>query len=558
MLTAIKKQVLSELIAGASYEELVWINGYLAGVLAVSGDEKPVAVQNLPGKITLLYGTETGNAKSLAVKLAGIAKKQGITVKLAGLDQYRPGDLVRENTVYVVISTQGDGEPPAAAKKFYDHLHTPLQLPDLKYGVIALGDSAYPLFCQAGVVTDTQLAQAGATRIAAVCKCDTDYETTAISWFEQALLRLPAGKESRVKVGTDAPWVKKQYTGIVRTNINLNDHGAAKETFHIELEAEDVVYEPGDSLSILPQNPWSVVEQIIALSGIDGNKTIPYRDGKSSIAFLLQNRLNILYLQERTVKQYATLTQQEIPEARIGLADLLRIYPVADAERFEQVIGILEPITPRLYSVSSAPSAHGGELHLTVSRNRFHVGDTAHYGLCSGYLSQLEEGAEISFGIHANRLFRLPAPDADIIMIGPGTGIAPFRSFLSERGATNATGRNWLFFGEQHFQTDFLYQTEIQDWVSTGLLTKVSLAFSRDQQQKVYVQHKLLQQAQEVYDWIQGGAYVYVCGSRTPMSEDVEQALLQVFVHAGSHTAETAETLLRQLKEAGRYLLDVY
>ncbi|HYE56305.1 MAG TPA: sulfite reductase, partial [Chitinophagaceae bacterium] len=249
---------------------------------------------------------------------------------------------------------------------------------------------------------------------------------------------------------------------------------------------------------------------------------------------------------------------QDIPSTRMGLSDLLKIYPVADAAQFEQVIKILEPITPRLYSISSSPEAHSGEVHVTVARDTFTVNDETKYGLCSDYLCRLPVDADINFYVHHNDQFRLPADDKDIIMIGPGTGIAPFRSFLAHRDAAGASGRNWLFFGDRQFTTDFLYQTEIQNWAQTGLLSKVSLAFSRDQKHKIYVQHKMIEQAAELMQWLDNGAYLYVCGAKHPMSTDVENALLYIIKQEGNYSIPAAEEYLNKLKEEGRYLKDVY
>ncbi|MEJ7681776.1 MAG: hypothetical protein WKG06_28810 [Segetibacter sp.] len=258
------------------------------------------------------------------------------------------------------------------------------------------------------------------------------------------------------------------------------------------------------------------------------------------------------------MSKYATLVGQDIPSTKIALLDLLKIYPLKDNSQFGELIEILEPIAPRLYSISSSQEAHSGEVHITVARDKFHVNDEWKCGLCSDYLSQLPVESNIEFYIHKNNQFRLPADDKDIIMIGPGTGIAPFRSFLAQRDAIGASGRNWLFFGDQHFVTDFLYQTELQNWKETGTLTKINLAFSRDQKEKVYVQHKMLQNGEEFYNWINNGASIYVCGAKEPMSADVEDTLMQIVEKFGNKTIEEAVQFVEQLKEDGRYLKDVY
>ncbi|HVU96581.1 MAG TPA: flavodoxin domain-containing protein [Puia sp.] len=572
MLNTPKMTLMQELIAGSSREELIWLSGYLAGVVAQNNAPAPVAVPsatpavaaaNLP-KITVAYGTETGNSKKLATDLAARAKKKGIQAKLVGLEQYRLGDLSKEEYFFAVISTQGDGEPPAAAKKFYDHIHQGgLKLERLKYGVLALGDTSYPLFCKAGEDVDVQLHKMGGQRLLSLRKLDTDYETEANAWIDSVLQQLngPAAAPAAVTTAAPAPKIgagKKTWVGTVLANINLNDRGSAKQTHHIEIAAEDVDYQPGDSIGIIPANPVVLVEAIIGLTGADAGKRLLHRTEEHPLQHLLHRKLNIVYLPERVVRKYAGIVKQEIPETKIGLLDLLKIYPVKDIDQFHAVVGILEPIAPRLYSISSSPEAHPGEIHLTVARDNFFVNGDLRFGLCSDGLSQLAVGDSVEFYVHRNTRFRLPAEDSDLIMIGPGTGIAPFRSFLAERDSKGASGKNWLFFGDQHFTTDFLYQTEMQDWVKTGVLTHIHTAFSRDQKEKVYVQHKMQKHSAELYRWLESGAHVYICGAREPMSVDVENTLLSIIQQEGGKNTTQAETYLEELKEAGRFVKDVY
>ncbi|MDR3716690.1 MAG: flavodoxin domain-containing protein [Puia sp.] len=578
MLTAPKLKIIQELIAGSSREELIWLNGYLAGILSTTTGASGAAEQSHPAgatgtsspakasvnKITIAYGTETGNAKRLATDFAAKAKKSGINAKLVGLDQYRVADLPREEYFFTVISTQGDGEPPAAAKKFYDHIHqNGFRLEKMKYGVLALGDTSYPLFCKTGEDVDQQFHKLGAERIVYLQKCDTDYEQEADNWFAEVLQKLnnagsPAAAATTAVAATRKAAGRKTFTGRVLSNINLNDLGSGKQTYHLEIAAEDIDYQPGDSIGIIPENPLATVDAIVALTGIDPLRTVPWRNEELTLFTLLKKKLNIVYLPERVVNKYAALVRQEIPETKIGLLDLLKIYPVKDTAQFEEVIGILEPIAPRLYSISSSPEAHAGEVHLTVAKDTFDVNGERKHGLCSDTLSQLSADAPLEFYVHKNSQFKLPAADKDIIMIGPGTGIAPFRSFLAERDAVGATGKNWLFFGDQRFTTDFLYQTEIQNWLQTGVLTHVNTAFSRDQSEKVYVQHKMRKQAARLYEWLETGAYVYLCGAKEPMSVDVENTLLDIIKQQGNKTDAQAAVFLDELKEAGRYLKDVY
>ena len=572
MLNTPKMTLMQELIAGSSREELIWLSGYLAGVVAQNSAPAPVAVPsatpavaaaNLP-KITVAYGTETGNSKKLATDLAARAKKKGIQAKLVGLEQYRLGDLSKEEYFFAVISTQGDGEPPAAAKKFYDHIHQGgLKLERLKYGVLALGDTSYPLFCKAGEDVDVQLHKMGGQRLLSLRKLDTDYETEANAWIDSVLQQLngPAVAPAAVTTAAPAPKIgagKKTWVGTVLANINLNDRGSAKQTHHIEIAAEDVDYQPGDSIGIIPANPVVLVEAIIGLTGADAGKRLLHRTEEHPLQHLLHRKLNIVYLPERVVRKYAGIVKQEIPETKIGLLDLLKIYPVKDIDQFHAVVGILEPIAPRLYSISSSPEAHPGEIHLTVARDNFLVNGDVRFGLCSDGLSQLAVGDSVEFYVHRNTQFRLPAEDSDLIMIGPGTGIAPFRSFLAERDSKGASGKNWLFFGDQHFTTDFLYQTEMQDWVKTGVLTHIHTAFSRDQDHKVYVQHAIRRRGRELHAWIEQGAHVYVCGDAARMARDVHAALRDVIVEQGAKSLDEAEATLSRLAAERRYSRDVY
>jgi len=562
MLGNSKIKIVQDLVADLTRDELIWLNGYLAGIASVNSEKSAAVVPAAPavGKITIAYGTETGNAKKLATNFAAKAKKNGIQSKLVGLDQYRLTDLPKEEWFFTIISTQGDGEPPATAKKFYDHLYqNNLSLSKLKYGVLALGDTSYPLFCKAGEDVDQQLQKLGATRVVPLQKLDTDYEAEADQWFTALLNSLSTSQPVTVPApSVTKKHAKQRYQGTVLTSINLNARGSNKETYHIEIAAEDVQYEPGDALGVVPLNDAEVVKKILAITGVNTGEVISYRNEERTTAEFLKSKLSIFYLSERVVKKYSEIVQQEIPETRIDLLDLLRIYPVANAEQFISILQILDPITPRLYSIASSPSAHTGEVHLTVGKHSFQVNGQPKDGLCSDYLAQLKEGDEFEFYIHKNHLFKLPAANKDIIMIGPGTGIAPFRSFVAERDATGAEGRSWLFFGDQHFTTDFLYQTEWQNWLQTGPLTKMNVAFSRDQEEKLYVQHKLLQHATEVFEWIENGAHVYICGAKEPMSIDVENTLIQIIKEQRNHSEEGAIQYMEHLKGEGRFVKDVY
>lgn len=567
MLSETKLKVLKEISSGFSRDEAIWASGYLAGLAGTSA-----AVADLPPqltthttavkKITLVYGTETGNSKKLATELAGVAKKKGIQVKLGDLSQYKPKDLAKEEYLFVVISTQGEGEPPILAKKFYDYIHeNELNLSNIKFGVLALGDSTYPQFCKTGEDVDTRFEVLGAERVIPLKRCDIDYEEDAHRWLDH-IFEVVQNKEAGTSQETPAKASsgRKKYQGKVSAIINLNDITSDKETYHIEIETEEpIAYRPGDALGVIPFNPKSVVEEIIGLTGIDPGKQIQTTRVTTSAEELLHQHLNISYLLKTTVAQYAQITGQDIPETRLSLLDLLRIYPVKNAEEFEDIIKVLTVQAPRLYSVSSSPEAHGdSEIHITVAKSEFFINDKKQNGLCSGFLSEFEEDGTIEFYIQEAKHFKLPETAKDVIMIGPGTGIAPFRSFLWERDATGAEGRNWLFFGDRNFVSDFLYQSEFQDFLKTGALTNLDLAFSRDTAEKVYVQHRLQQKSSEVFQWLEGGASVYVCGAKEPMSKDVEETLLHIIQHEGKRNEDEAKNYLEELELSGRYAKDVY
>lgn len=564
MLVEQKLSSFLNLISQSNKEELAWMNGYLNGIVAkLLPQETTLSLKNSHQKITIAYGTETGNSKKLASAFASKAKSLGIHSKVQSLDQYRLHDLTKEEYFLAVISTHGDGEPPSAAKKFYDHVHlNGFKLHNLKYSVLALGDTAYPLFCKAGEDVDTQLANLGGKRILPIQKCDIDFDEEANRWFDAICNSINANAGSQVPIVTipvaKKSTGKKYYEGQIITHIILNDTGSNKETYHIEIEAEGLNYLPGDSIGIIPENDPALVNEIIALHDFDTNFNIDYKDELLQLQDLLLKKLNLIYLPERVVKHYAQIVQQDIPVQRMDLINLLKIYPAADKTQFLEIIKILEPIIPRLYSIASAPEAQDGEVHITVSKNNFNSNNEKKNGLASGFLSELKVGTKLQFYIHPNNSFRLPEDDKNIIMIGPGTGIAPFRSFIATRDCNGASGKNWLFFGEQHFTTDFLYQTEIQNWVETCVLTKVSTAFSRDQPEKIYVQHKIVQQGAEFFEWLQAGSYVYVCGSKYPMSKDVEESILQIIEQYGEQSKQEAIEYLDRLKEEGRYLTDVY
>lgn len=564
MLAEPKLKILTDFISQFNKEELIWVNGYLAGLIADPLKE-PVVLNNGTGtkKITIAYGTETGNSKKLATDFASKAKKKGIPTKLVSLDQYKLTELPKEEYFITVISTQGDGEPPVTAQKFYDHIHNNgFKLPQLKYGVLALGDTAYPLFCKTGEDVDKQLQQLGAQRIANLQKCDLDYEETAEQWFDKLIRGLESAAPTQVELNAPVTETKKAlgkqyYDGTIQTNINLTASGSAKKVYHIELLADGVEFFPGDSIGIVPENDALLIDQILQLVTVDGNKTINWKNETATIRELMFSKINISYLLEKSVKHYATVSGYEIVPEKTDLLSLLKRYPLQNPALFEQVLDGLTQIVPRIYNIASSPAAHSGEVHITVLRDVFKVNEKEQAGLCTQYIEHKQKGDKIRFFIQTNKRFRLPAADKDIIMIGPGTGIAPFRAFVAERDTLAATGRNWLFFSEENFTTDFLYQTEWQSWFETETLTKVSLAFKNGSDNPPSLADKIVLQGKELFAWLQQGAFLYLCGEKEPAGKSIEEALLKVFSKETGSESE-GKLFFETLKKENRYAKDLY
>ena len=409
MIPETKYNTLQELIKTSSREEIIWINGYLNGLVSgvINGDAQPKngnGHEALVKKFTIAYGTETGNSKKLALQFAASAKQQKFSVKCTALEQFRPEDIAREEYFFVIISTQGEGDPPETAKKFLQYLESDtIRLEGLKYGVLALGDSSYPLFCKTGEDLDLRLLQLGAKRVLSLIKCDVDYEEPAAAWYASIADLLKGGIIENKVIQVSAPAKKSgkhNIEGRISKTINLNDRGSDKQTFHIEISCEEELdYEPGDSIAIVPSNREEVVEKIIAFSGVDGNHQISTSKYSGTIRELLSNKLNICYLLSSTVKKYAALTGHDIPNMRLDLVDLLAIYPLKQDGQFLELISLLNPIAPRLYSVSSSASSGNREVHITVSRHRFLKEDEQRYGLCSNFLGDLPVNSKIIFYI---------------------------------------------------------------------------------------------------------------------------------------------------------------
>ncbi len=566
MLAEPKLKSLSELVSDLSQEELIWVNKYLTGLVSSASKEELVKQAVVQQRITIAFGTETGNAQRLATHFATKAKQAGLLVKLVGLDQYRLADLPKEKYFFTVISTQGEGEPPIGAKKFYDFiLASAPGLTQLQFAVLALGDTAYPLFCKTGEEVDEQFEKLGGSRLLPLQKCDLDYEATAEKWMVNVLSYLenstkatnPTIASAVAPAASAKPASRQVYEGTILSKINLNASGSSKRTYHFEIAAEDVNYVTGDSIAITPRNPQEMVTRILSAAKADPEKLVTWKKETYSFEDLLVNKLNISFLSDKSVSQYENIYGNTIPERKISLLALLQKYPVNESQ-LESIIAHLNPVAPRIYNIASSPLVYPGEVHITVLEEHYLENGEDQEGICTQFLKEKEENDTVSFFIQTNKRFRLPAEDKDVIMIGRGTGIAPFRSFMAERDATGAEGRNWLLFGEEDFTTDFLYQTEWQQYFNTGVLTKVSLAFTNNEEEPFLIQHKLKQQAEEFYAWVQAGAVVYLCGEKDPMGKEVEDTILNIFKEQGNFSDEEAAQYFEQVKKEGRFIKDLY
>ncbi|WP_338791360.1 flavodoxin domain-containing protein [Bernardetia sp. MNP-M8] len=583
MLSESKLSVLQEFVQNVSHEELIWTKGYLAGfsdrqnVSQNTIENKPNSLPVKTLKPLILYGTETGNAKKVATGLLTSFKKSKIKAKVADVFGYDIKKLAKEDFVLFVISTQGEGELPQNAKAFYDKLNSSKEnFSHLNYAVFALGDSSYPLFCEAGNLIDTLFEKKQAQRILSLVKSDVDFVPVAKKWEQDLQFVFQKWQNNSVVENeilsvpsTAVSSVKKNYKGKIFHKVILNDRGSNKETYHIEIATnERVAYQSGDALGVIAKNSDTDIDKILTYFQEDANRFLTLKGENKTLYDWLKIR-NIKGLSKNSITKILKLINVdnfEIQSDKTDLIDILTQNPAFSSLKIDSILEILLPIAPRLYSISSSSEAHQdddddinkGEVHLTVTLDKFKVENDFKTGLTSQFLADFPLETEFDFYIHSNSNFRLPTENTPIIMIGAGTGIAPFRSFLAQRDATGSEGENWLFFGEQHFTLDFYYQTEIQEWIATGLLTKFDAAFSRDQSEKIYVQHRLKQNAKEVNQWLEEGAVLYVCGQKNPMSQDVENTLIQIISEQRNVDTQTAKQILQDLEEQGKYQKDVY
>ncbi|MDE1177940.1 MAG: sulfite reductase subunit alpha [Edaphobacter sp.] len=577
-------------------EQRNWLNGFLAGLFSQTIAAAPALEPSHSLKIVVLYASQSGTAEGLARKLVKELNGKGHVASLNSLEGYTPAALFAERYAIIIASTYGEGEPPESAKPFYDQLclqHFPCA-ENLTYAVLALGDRSYEHFCRFGVELDKRLASLAGTRLCERVDCDVDLDESVAAWkgiLYQSLdgLANPKSGQARVsasavgsalpvkKDGPPAPSRENPYLASLIEKRPLTSEISSKQTLHIAFDIRDspMSYEAGDACGVIAQNDPSLVEELLHTLKFEGAVDVQLpRDGATPLRHALLQHLQITRLSRRMVEAYATigncrllfdllspsqLTNFEAYTYDRGLIDLLHDYPGILREPAD-LVAMLPRLSPRLYSISSSPAAHAGQIHTTVAVVRYQSNNRQRGGVCSTLLADRRQtGESLPVYIQANKRFRLPADqEAPMIMIGPGTGIAPFRSFLHERRALQHGGRNWLFFGERSAATDFLYRDELEAMHKDGHLSRLDLAFSRDQERKIYVQDRMREQGAAFFRWLEDGATVYVCGDASRMAKDVDSALHEIVRDHGSMTADAASEYVAELKDQNRYHRDVY
>lgn len=573
----------SDAVAGLSAAQLQWVSGYAAGL----GASQALPTAGAPGAraaLTILYGSQTGNGERIAAELAAQADAMGYASTLRSLADYRAADLKRESLVVLVVSTHGEGDPPDDAEIFHEFLlsgRAP-QLSSLRYAVLALGDSSYINFCQTGRELDARLAELGAKRLLPAVECDLDFDVPAASWSRQILDGLPdwldttpAAPALRAVPAASRYGRNNPFPATVLANQKITGAGSSKDVRHVELslEGSGLAYEPGDALAVVASNPPQLVDQLIELLDLDPDCTLD-DDGESrTLVDILTNSREITATNLAFLRAWAGQSQsQELAallreDHRDELAGFVESRQVIDVVRqFPAAVGagafvdMLRRLAPRSYSIASSQLVTPDEVHLTVAPVRYRAFGSEHWGAASTHIAdRTAVGSTLSVFVEPNKRFRLPDDDAtDIIMIGPGTGVAPFRAFVEERMARGATGRNWLIFGDRNFSSDFLYQLEWLRHLRDGRLHRLDVAFSRDQAHKVYVQQRIREHAATIMDWVDGGAIIYVCGDAKRMAGDVDEALTDIIAARAGIARADAEDRLKALRRDGRYRKDVY
>lgn len=600
---------INELLQTLTPEQKVWLSGYLVAnqqltsgtsetqgsqIGAISKDTETMLQQNEPTiqpekrAITLLYGSETGNAQGLAEIFEERLSNIGHNVTLKAMDEFKPKNLKNVEDLFIITSTQGEGDPPDNAAELHEFIHgrKAPKLEGVRFSVLALGDQTYEFFCQTGRDFDKKLEELGAERLYERVDCDVDYEEDAEKWMANVINTIdsaPEGTQSEQVVSETIKSAKEKkyskanpYQAEVLENINLNGRGSNKETRHIEFLLDNFgeEYEVGDCLVVLPQNDPALVELLISTLGWDPGDQIQISEDGDTILLeeALTSYFEITKLTKPLLQNAAAYFDNEALEDKVqdsewiqnyiegrDFIDLLNDFPPEELEP-EDLYQILRKLPPREYSISSSYQSLPDEVHITVGAVRYNTHGRDRSGVCSvQFAERIQPGDTVPIYLKRNPNFKFPKDgDTPVIMIGPGTGIAPFRAHMQEREEYGYKGNTWLFFGDQHFTTDFLYQTEWQEWLKDGVLEKMNVAFSRDTDQKVYVQHRIAEHSKEFNEWIEKGASIYICGDEKNMAKDVHQAIRNVLVKEQNLTEEDAESYLKQMKKDKRYQRDVY
>ena len=597
-----RNALLERVVTGLEPAALHWLSGFAAGVAyarspggaLASETVSPAAAPGAPAvrsepaaRLAVVYGSQTGNSKRVAERLGRAAEAAGLAVRVYAARDYPLKDLARERYLTVVTSTQGDGDPPDDARSFIEHLlgkRAP-RLEQLAYSVLALGDSSYPKFCETGRQVDERLAELGARRLLARVDCDLDYDRLATPWVDQLVAKAreelgtpPVATVTRLRPVPAIPqWTREQpFVARVLGNQRITGCGATKDVRHVEisLEGSGLAYQPGDALGVWHDNPAPVVAAVVAALGLDASAPVEVEGATRSLGEWLTSHREVTRLTRPFLAEHARragdadLGSALAPGGEARLRELLKDLQVVDLlERWPaawtavEFVQALRPLAPRLYSIASSPLVVGEEAHVTVAVVEYDADGARRHGAASTHLASLTgDDATVRVFIEPNDRFRLPAdPARDVIMIGPGTGVAPYRGFVQHRAEQGATGRNWLIFGARHFDSEFLYQAEWQDALKSGSLTRVDLAFSRDRgTPKAYVQDRIREAGAEIHAWLAGGASLYVCGDAEQMAPDVHAALVDVVERHGGLDRSGAEAWLRGLADERRYLRDVY
>ncbi|MBT2647414.1 assimilatory sulfite reductase (NADPH) flavoprotein subunit [Bacillus sp. ISL-34] len=589
-------ELLNSLLPSLTETQKIWLSGYMTASLSVSNmssADAPVLEAQSGGKtitkeVTILYGSQTGNAQGLAENAASKLEGNGFQVTISAMSDFKVNNLKKIENLLIAVSTHGEGDPPDNTLSFHEYLHgrRAPSLEGLRFSVLALGDSSYEFFCETGKQFDKRLEELGGTRLFPRMDCDLDYDEPASEWLEGVISNLNEGEGSSITaVPAPIALVSEQtysrtnpFKAEVLENINLNGRGSNKETHHLELslEGSGLTFEPGDSLGVYPKNDTDLVDMLLTELNWDPEETVKVnkQGDLRQLRESLISDFEITVLTKSLIEQAAQLSgnedlkellepgnEERLKEYREGrdLLDFVRDFG-SWGESAQEFVSILRKMPARLYSIANSLSAYPDEVHLTIGAVRYESHGRERNGVCSILCAdRLQPGDTLPVYIQHNQNFKQPKnPDTPIIMVGPGTGIAPFRSFIQDREESEAKGKTWLFFGDQHFVTDFLYQTEWQKWLKTGVLTKMDVAFSRDTDEKVYVQNRMREHSGELYEWLQEGAAVYICGDEKNMAHDVHNTLIEIIEKEGNMSHADAQAYLEEMQQNKRYQRDVY